>query len=388
MRRHGDELVTLTQCFPRLRRSHPLFLGLLLGVKNPLLHPDALEGGGEQVRHCLQEVHVVHRELSLGQAVRREHAERTVRAIGRADQRRDTRSHSFPFQETSGGEPVAIQPDGFRGKDRVAGLGAALQLGNDAADGALVGADRRAQDQRGSVVRQLQHVDELGAERAPHQLRDVGLLQRDQAELRNGRLLARALDHRLLGVLALRHVAGHFREPDQFPALVVHSAQDDARPQPRAVLPDSPALFLETARRRGGLELHRGFSRGSVLLRIEAREVLPDDLRGRVAFHALGAGIPAHDASLGIEHENGVILHAADQQTEPLFAFAQQFRRFALLAQIARHLDESAEVTIRSAQGGDDDLRPEPGTVLPHPPALVASASLAGGALEETRRLA
>src|SRR5262249_29421173 len=55
-----------------------------------------------------------------------------------------------------------------------------------------------------------------------------------------------------------------------------------------------------------------------VLLGIEAREVLSDDLVRSVALDPLGAGVPRGDVALGIEHEDGVVLDAFDEELEPL----------------------------------------------------------------------
>src|SRR5688572_22391692 len=46
-----------------------------------------------------------------------------------------------------------------------------------------------------------------------------------------------------------------------------------------------------------------------------------DDLMGRVALYAFRASIPTNDVPRGIQHEDSVVLHAFDQETEPLFTF-------------------------------------------------------------------
>jgi hypothetical protein len=64
------------------------------------------------------------------------------------------------------------------------------------------------------------------------------------------------------------------------------------------------------------LELDLRFARGEVFRAIELREVLPDDLVRGVLLEPLRAAIPADDPAVRIEHEDGVISDALDQQTE------------------------------------------------------------------------
>src|SRR5262245_52132864 len=46
--------------------------------------------------------------------------------------------------------------------------------------------------------------------------------------------------------------------------------------------------------------------------------MLPDDFVGRVALQPRGAGIPAHDAAVEIEHVDGVVDDSIDEKLEPL----------------------------------------------------------------------
>ena len=64
---------------------------------------------------------------------------------------------------------------------------------------------------------------------------------------------------------------------------------------------------------------------------------------GLVALDALGAGVPARDVAVGIEHEDRVVLHALDQQAEALLALAQLLLLRAALGEVARDLGEAAQ---------------------------------------------
>jgi hypothetical protein len=90
----------------------------------------------------------------------------------------------------------------------------------------------------------------------------------------------------------------------------------------------------------------------------------------------------AGDHALRIEHVEGVVGHALDQQPEALFALAQCFLVHAPLAQVARDLGEAEQLARFVAQGGDHDVRPEARAVLLHPPALILEAPLGGGDLQ------
>src|SRR5258708_27747753 len=58
----------------------------------------------------------------------------------------------------------------------------------------------------------------------------------------------------------------------------------------------------------------------NVFLSIEARKVLPNDLRGFVSFRSFGSGIPSGDPTVGFQHEHCIILHTLDEQSEWFFS--------------------------------------------------------------------
>src|SRR5258706_1194159 len=111
-------------------------------------------------------------------------------------------------------------------------------------------------------------------------------------------------------------------------------------------------------------------------LRVENREMPPDDLRGLVALDPHSAGVPAHHAALRIEHEDGVVLDAVDQQPEALLALAQQIFLAPAVRKIARDLGEAAQLAAVVLERGDDHVRPEERAVLAHAPAFVLEAAL------------
>src|SRR5204862_113362 len=93
-------------------------------------------------------------------------------------------------------------------------------------------------------------------------------------------------------------------------------------PKPRTVLAHAPPLVLVTAVALRHLQLPAGLALRRFFGRIERGEVRTEDLVGAVAFDALGAGIPARDAPVRVEHEDGVVSNALDQQAEAVHASA------------------------------------------------------------------
>src|SRR5438045_558018 len=58
------------------------------------------------------------------------------------------------------------------------------------------------------------------------------------------------------------------------------------------------------------------------------------------------------------------------------------------LREIARHLREPEQLTLRVEERGDDDIRPEARSIFPNPPAFVLETPLARGHLQLPRWLA
>ena len=108
----------------------------------------------------------------------------------------------------------------------------------------------------------------------------------------------------------------------------------------------------------------------AIILGIEKGEILTQNLIRLIALGALGTHVPARDGPNGVEHVNGVVRYALDQQAKPLLAFAQRFVRRATFGQIARDLCEAQQSPIGITDGVDHDIGPEMGAVLAHAPAF------------------
>ena len=107
-----------------------------------------------------------------------------------------------------------------------------------------------------------------------------------------------------------------------------------------------------------------------------------DDLGGRVALDTLGARIPGRDVARRVEHENGVIERAVDEQPERLLAVAQREIGVPALGEIARDLAESYEPSGLIQQRGDDDVGPESRAVLAHAPTVIFEPAITRRELE------
>ncbi len=115
----------------------------------------------------------------------------------------------------------------------------------------------------------------------------------------------------------LGEVARDFREGDQIARRVEDRIDDHIGPEVRAVLAHAPPLRLEAAFAPRGLQGDAGNVLLEILRRVEAREMLADNLVGLIALEAPGARIPAGDMPLGIEHVDGIVGDALDQHLEP-----------------------------------------------------------------------
>lgn len=95
------------------------------------------------------------------------------------------------------------------------------------------------------------------------------------------------------------------------------------------------------------------------LLRVEEREVLADDVLGRVALDALRADVPCRDTAVDVQHEDRIFADAFHQQAEAFFALSQRLFVAASLGEVARHLRVADQRARRVAHCGDDDVGPE-----------------------------
>src|SRR5439155_9925985 len=162
-------------------------------------------------------------------------------------------------------------------------------------------------------------------------------------------------------------IAGNLREAAQTAVGTAHGSDDDVGPEARAVLANTPAFVLEATLFGGRLELELRPAARQGLERIEHGKVLAQDLLRAVTLDALRAGVPARDAALRIEQENAVVLHAVDQQPEPLLAFLERILVALLLAQVLDDLGETQQRSGAVAQGGDHHAGPEGAAILAQP---------------------
>jgi hypothetical protein len=115
--------------------------------------------------------------------------------------------------------------------------------------------------------------------------------------------------------------------------------------------------------RRGG-EGAGGRVGRAVLLGVEAGDVRPDDLGRRVAVDALGARVPGRHPALGVEHDDGVVGQALDQQPELPLALLQRPLRLVSRGDVARVLGETDQPARLVAYGVERRDGPEAAAVL------------------------
>lgn len=123
-----------------------------------------------------------------------------------------------------------------------------------------------------------------------------------------------ALAQGLGRLFPLAQVAGDLGVADQLALGRPDRIDDHMGPEPAAVLANPPPLLLETAFGRGLRQRPGRHAGGPVLVRIEAREMLADDFRRRIALEPLGPGVPADHPAVGVEHVDGVVGNGVDQQ--------------------------------------------------------------------------
>ena len=178
----------------------------------------------------------------------------------------------------------------------------------------------RAQVAAGIVGEQARE-DQQAVERRAQLVRHVG----EELRFRLARALGGHLGADELGLdpVALGEVAHHLGVAEQLPGVVAHRRDDHVAPVGRAVLAHAPAFLLEAPLGGGHLQLPLRLPALDVLARVEAREMLSQDLLRLVAGDALGARVPARDAAFGVEHENRVVDDAFDHEPEAPLAVGE-----------------------------------------------------------------
>src|SRR5215208_5271249 len=154
-----------------------------------------------------------------------------------------------------------------------------------------------------------------------------------------------------LSLLARGYVLCHLREAAQVSRLVPQSRDEHVRPESGAVLAYPYSFFLVAALRGRDAQLFVRVPAFDVLIGVEDREVLSDDLLGLIALDALGAWIPGGDVPFGVEHEDGVVLDALHQEPEALLALPENLLygpwRFSEIGRLHRHYSTTSETRVR-----------------------------------------
>ena len=214
---------------------------------------------------------------------------------------------------------------------------------------------------------------------------------REELRFREVRLFCGALGQRqgLLDQAALRQVPGQFGEPARVARRVANRREDHVGPEHRSILANPPPFDLVSALGRGRVQVALRSAARDVRRRIEPGEVLAHDLVRGVALDPLRAGIPAHDATFGVQHHDGGVGHALHHQPKAFLGPPQLL--FDLLAGGIVGADQqvSDDAAFRVAQRGDRHDRGKAAAVLPDVGQLVlvldAARGLEGQRLEARR---
>jgi hypothetical protein len=185
-----------------------------------------------------------------------------------------------------------------------------------------------------------------------------------------------------LGCATLGEVARDLGKTDELTGFVANGGDRDARPEDGSIPAHPPAFLVVLPGALRDLELALRLVRGPVFFEIELREMPADYLLGSIPFDPLRALIPRRDASGRVEHEDGVVPDAFDEEAEALLTFPQRLFGFATLSEIAGDLCVAQELAFVIAQGGDDYIRPESGAVLPYAPAFILESTRVCGGSE------
>ena len=119
--------------------------------------------------------------------------------------------------------------------------------------------------------------------------------------------------------MALGQVSGNLSKSDEAALFIADRVDHHAGPEQRTVLANAPALALKATFADRCFECAAWQSCCAVLVGVERREVLSDDIGGRVALGPLCACIPTGHDPLGIEHEDGVVHDGIDQKLKELW---------------------------------------------------------------------
>ena len=176
--------------------------------------------------------------------------------------------------------------------------------------------------------------------------------------LRHRELFAR-LHQFLLGVAPLGCIADDVGEADQVSVVIADHGDRAGDENQRAVLSDAPSLDFVLVFLDGQFQRAVRFAGAALVRPIEYPEMLADDFFRGVADDLLGGAVPARHASRRVEHENGVVDDAFDQDLEmTLGAAERQIRLGDFAVQLVLHRKQMHfHVVARRGGGGQNERR-------------------------------
>src|SRR5690606_8427381 len=173
-----------------------------------------------------------------------------------------------------------------------------------------------------------------------------------------------------LRFLTFCEITRDLSETEKAAVFVADGVDHDAGPEPCSVLANTPALGLEPTCFDGRPQSILGQACGPVVRLIETREMLANYLVRGVTFEALGSGIPACDATVGIKHVDCIVGDTLHQQPKTFFAVPQCLFGLAPLAEVTGNFRKTQVNPLLIADGIDHHVGPETAAILPDAPAL------------------
>src|ERR1700722_7848330 len=186
--------------------------------------------------------------------------------------------------------------------------------------------------------------------------------------------------------LSLGDVAGDFSKTQQIAVFAPDRIDDNRGPESSSILAHTPAFaFVATILESDLKNAHRQPG-GAILLGIKTREVLSDDFVRGITLHPLCAHIPIRYNSTRLDHIDGVIDHALDQQAEATLAFEKLVLPSCAFGNVTNHFGEADQL----ARGIPHRLKhgqyPQASSILPGTPALIFRATKLRRFLEDPLR--
>ena len=321
------------------------------------------ERGRRVDREGLQQVDVVRLErLALARLRDQEHREHVALGVEREEERRaqpDVRIHpkrtwvgpeiTDELCTSRASDAHDDRPGGCRGPHERPG--AVADRGDRLED--AVGTRRPGRDERRPGYRAQPPDDQR------EQLDLGAVLQRGLVELPD-RLEARPY------VVVLRAIARHLGEAAQRAVGPPHRRDRRLGPEALPVRAPPPSFRLRPPIRRGAFEVPFGLAGRELLDDVEDREVTSEDVVFAPSLDPLGAAVPRHHPTGGIEHEDRVVADAFDEELEVLLRRREPVLDAPALRDVA-HERHHAEIAFVVALVVEADVDREFLTVLPPP---------------------